>query len=335
MRRVVTLLLVLGAVLAVPAAAAATLVYTTQPSRTPPILWSADNDGSGAIALGTNYSGAQVSPDGSSVLAVRQSRRGANQLYLLPAAGGQPTLLLPSVQSRLYAWSPDSRLVAAVTAKRLLLVDIASGGVSDLAFGVFTGRSLSFSPAGDQVAFAQAVSPALNSPSDVYTVPVAGGAPTQLTFDGESTNPVWGPTQIAYSRGPRRRTDFPELNLWLMNPDGGNQRQLTFLGVRPLVTGLNPVAWSAGGGQLLANYGGQDTSQAFAVDPLTGDARDLGASPFDGTAPFALSRDGTQVLAQTGAVEGPGAGQATVTIPFAGGPPTVLVPNGLNPDWNA
>jgi hypothetical protein len=84
-----------------------------------------------------------------------------------------------------------------------------------------------------------------------------------------------------------------------------------------------------------ANYGGQDTSQAFAVDPLTGDARDLGATPFDGTAPFALSHDGTTVLAQTGGVEGPGRGQATVTIPFAGGPPTVLVPNGLNPDWNA
>ena len=61
---------------------------------------------------------------------------------------------------------------------------------------------------------------ALNAASDVYTVPVAGGPPTQLTFDGQSTNPVCGPTQIAYSNGPRRRTDFPQLNLWLMNPDG-------------------------------------------------------------------------------------------------------------------
>jgi Tol biopolymer transport system component len=335
MRRVLVPLLVLAAALALPASAAATLVYTTQPSRKPPILWSAENDGSGAISLGRNYSGPQVSPDGTSILAIRQSRRGANQLFLLPAAGGGATLLLPSVQSGLYAWSPNSQLVAAVTGKRLVLIDIASGGVSDLASGVLTGTNVSFSPAGDQVAFALAASPALNAASDVYTVPVAGGPPTQLTFDGQSTNPVWGPTQIAYSKGPRRRTDFPQLNLWLMDPDGANQRQLTFLGVRPLVTGLNPVQWSATGLQLLANYGGQDTSQAFAVDPLTGDARDLGVRGFDGTAPFAISRDGASVLAQTGGLEGPGAGQATVTIPFAGGPPTVLVPNGLSPDWNA
>ena len=334
-RALVPLLLVVAAALALPANAAATLVYTTQPSRKPPVLWSAFNDGSGAIQLGSNYSGAKLSPDGTSVLAVRQSRKGANQLFLLPTAGGGATLLLPSVQSGLYAWSPGSQLIAAVTGKRLVLIDVATAGVSDLAAGVVTGDSVSFSPAGDQVAFALAASAALNAASDVYTVPVAGGPPTQLTFDGQSTNPVWGPTQIAYSNGPRRRTDYPQLNLWLMNPDGSGQHQLTFLGVRPLVTGLNPVEWSATGLQLLADYGGQDTSQAFAVDPLTGDARDLGATPFDGTAPFALSHDGTTVLAQTGGVEGPGRGQATVTIPFAGGPPTVLVPNALNPDWNA
>ena len=236
-RALVLLVLAVAAALSLPASAAATLVYTTQPSRTPPVLWSAFNDGSGAIRLGSNYSGAKLSPDGTSVLAVRQSRKGANQLFLLPTAGGGATLLLPSVQSGLYAWSPSSQLIAAVTGKRLVLIDVATDGVSDLAAGV--------------------------------------------------------------------------------------------------VTGLIPVEWSATGLQLLANYGGQDTSQAFAVDPLTGDAHDLGATPFDGTAPFALSHDGTTVLAQTGGVEGPGRGQATVTIPFAGGPPAVLVPNGLNPDWNA
>ena len=137
-------------------------------------------------------------------------------------------------------------------------------------------------------------------------MPVAGAAPTQLTFDGQSTNPVSGPTQIAYSNGPRRRTDFPQLNLWLTNPDGSGQHQLTFLGVRPLVTGLNTVEWSATGLQLLANYGGQDTSQAFAVDPLTGDAHDLGATPFDGTAPFALSHDGTTCWPRPAASRGRG-----------------------------
>jgi hypothetical protein len=60
------------------------------------VLWSAFNDGSGAIQLGSNSSGAKLSPDGTSVLAVRQSRKGANQLLLLPTAGGGATLLLPA-----------------------------------------------------------------------------------------------------------------------------------------------------------------------------------------------------------------------------------------------
>jgi hypothetical protein len=105
--------------------------------------------------------------------------------------------------------------------------------------------------------------------------------------------------------------------------------------VPKLLSGLNPVEWSASGQQLLANFNGQDTSQAFAVDPNTGAASDLGAKPFDGTFGAALSRDGTTVLAQTGGLEGPSPGQAVVSIPFTGGAPTVLVRRGILPDWNA
>jgi Tol biopolymer transport system component len=334
-RRALAPLVVLLAVLALPAGAAATLVYNTQPARRPPVLWAADNGGGNPVRLGSNYSGPDLSPDGQWVLALRQSTRGANQLYLLPTAGGGATRLLGSVQANLYAWSPTSQQIVAVTGRRLVIIDLASGAATDLATGIFAGNSVSFSPFGDQVTFALATSTGLNAATDVYALPVAGGTPTQLTFDGTSTNPVWGPSSIAYSRGPRRRNDYPQLNLWLMNPDGSDQRQLTFVGVRSLVTGLNPVEWSASGQQLLANYGGQDTSQAFAVDPLSGSALDLGARPFDGTSPAAISRDGTTVLAQTGGMEGPGPGQNVVTIPFTGGPPTVLVPNALTPDWNA
>ena len=59
-RALVPLVLAVAAALALPASAAATLVYTTQPSRKPPVLWSAFNDGSGAIRLGSNYSGREA-----------------------------------------------------------------------------------------------------------------------------------------------------------------------------------------------------------------------------------------------------------------------------------
>ena len=182
-RALVPLLVVVAAALALPATAAATLVYTTQPSRKPPVLWSAFNDGSGAIRLGSNYSGAKLSPDGSSVLAVRQSRKGANQLFLLPTAGGGATLLLPSVQSGLYAWSPSSQLIAAVTGKRRVLIDVATGGVSDLAAGVVTGLSVSFRAGPDR----RVEGPGRGQAT--VTIPFAGGPPTVLVPNG--LNPDW------------------------------------------------------------------------------------------------------------------------------------------------
>jgi Tol biopolymer transport system component len=336
MRRVpAALLLCVGALLVAPAVASATLVYSTYSARAQPSLWSANNDGTGAIRIGSGYYQPIVSPDGTQVAAFRQTRSGSNRLYVMPTTGGPATQLIASAGSATVAWSPDSTTLAAVTGRRLVAITLADGAVTTLATGFFNGSALSFSPGGDAIAYSAAVSSRVNAKSDVYTVPLAGGGPTRLTFDGLSLNPVWGPAQIAYSKGPQRRQDYPRLQIWLMNPDGSDQRQLTSVRVGRLVSGLSPMEWSASGAQLLADYTGEDTSQAFAVDPLTGVARDLGASPFDGTVPAAISRDGTTVLAQTGGQEGPSPDQNVVTIPFDGGPPTVLVPRGLTPDWNA
>jgi Tol biopolymer transport system component len=335
MPRVLVVLIASAALLAAPAAASATLVFGKQPSRGQPSIWAANDDGSGAVKLATGYYQPSISPDGTTVAALRQTRSGANRLYVLPAAGGAPRRLLGNAGFATVAWSPDSSTIAAETGRRLMIVNVATGAVAALATGVFSGSPPSFSPAGNLIAYSSAVSSRVNAATDVYTVPVAGGAPTRLTTDGQSSSPVWGPTQIAYSRGPFRRNDAPRLNIWLMNPDGSGQQRLTHVRVPTLLSGLSPVQWSANGGQLLANFNGQDTSQAYAVNPATGAAEDLGAKPFDGTSAGAISRDGTTVLAQTGGLEGPDPNQAVVTIPFTGGAPTVLVRRGITPDWNA
>jgi Tol biopolymer transport system component len=334
MRRFLLPLLVLVALLTLPATASATLVFGKQSSRGPSSIWVANNDGSSPVSLATNYYSPTISPDGMTVAAFRQTRSGNNLLYVLPAAGGPATRLLANVGFGTLTWSPDSSTIAAVTGRRLVTIAVASGAVTTLATGNFNAPA-SFSPAGTEIAYSSARSMNLNAATNVFTIPTAGGAPTQLTSDGLSNNPVWGPTQIAYSSGPRRHALPPKLQIWLMNPDGSNQRQLTNVRVGQLVQGLGPVEWSASGQQLLASYNGQDTSQAFAVDPLTGAARDLGVRPFDGTSAGAISRDGTTVLAQTGGLEGPDPNQAVVTIPFTGGPPSVLVPRGIMPAWNA
>jgi Tol biopolymer transport system component len=334
-RRALPLLIAVVALLALPGAASATLVYGIQPSRGTASIWVAANAGSGAVKLASNYGEPTISPDGTTVAAFRQTRSGGNRLYVLPAAGGPPRSLLSNAGFATVAWSPNSSTIAAYSGHRLVTANVATGATATLATGSFPGSAPSFSPAGDQVVYAKATSSRFNAPSDIYTVPSAGGAPTRLTTDGFSLNPVWGPTQIAYSRGPRRRQDSPRLNIWLMNPDGSGQHQLTNVRVPSLLSGLAPVQWSAGGLQLLAEFGGQDTDQAYAVDPTTGTASDLGVRKMDGTSPAAISRDGTTVLAQTGGQEGPSRGQNVVSIPFAGGAPTVLVRNAGAPDWNA
>jgi Tol biopolymer transport system component len=335
MRRPFAVLVIAGALLALPSAASATLVYGVQPSRGSASIWVAANDGSGATKLATGYGEPTISPDGTTVAALRQTNSGGNRLYVFPLAGGPPRMLLSNAGFATVAWSPDSSTIAAYSGHRLLIANVATGAAATLATGAFPGNAPSFSPAGNQIVYAQATSSRVNAPSDIYTVPTAGGAPTRLTTDGFSLNPAWGLTAIAYSRGPRRRQDFPRLNIWLMGPDGSNQHQLTNVRVPTLVSGLAPLQWSASGQQLLAEFGGQDTDQAYAVDPATGAATDLGARPMNGTSPAALSHDGTTVLAQTGGQEGPSRGQNVVSIPFTGGPPSVLVRNASTPDWNA
>jgi WD40 repeat protein len=334
-RRPLALLVAVAALLALPGAASATLVYGIQPSRGTASIWVAANDGSGAFRLARGYGEPSISPDGTTVAAFRQTSSGGNRLFVFPAGGGPPRGLLTNAGFATVAWSPDSSTLAAYSGHRLVIANVATGATATLATGVFPGSAPSFSPAGDRIVYAKATSSRLNAASNLFTVPTAGGAPTRLTTDGLSLSPVWGPTQIAYSRGPHRRQGFPRLNIWLMNPDGSGQRQLTNVRVPALLSGLAPVQWSASGQQLLAQFGGQDTDQAYAVDPATGNASDVGVRPMDGTSPAAISRDGTTVLAQTGGQEGPSRGQTVVSIPFAGGAPTTLVPRASTPDWNA
>jgi len=85
------------------------------------------------------------------------------------------------------------------------------------------------SPDGKLVAFTvQSVDLAANKkPVQVWTVPLDGGTPRQITQDGESNQrPRWSPDskRIAYlsDRGGSSQ-------IWMMDPDGGNAKQVTSL----------------------------------------------------------------------------------------------------------
>jgi Tol biopolymer transport system component len=329
----------LAAALAAPAAARATLVYDKGSASAHPSVWIAADDGSSPRRLAAGRL-PRISPDGQTVVYELPSTRATGykpRLMKIPAAGGTPTALLtPAWSFDAFAWSPDSKTIATVTGRevgtrRLVLVEVATGAARTVASGAFFG--VSFAPNGSAIVYGRAPNDRFPFRGEIYTAPVAGGAPTRITHGGRSLYPVWGPTAIAIDRQrkARRRNDGPKQDVYLINPDGSGLRRLTRTNVPFLLTGLQPMAWSADGVHMLAEFGGQDTSYAETVDPATGRATVVGRVA-DGIVGFRLSRDGGTILGATGGYDPPGR-HDVVTIPYAGGPPTVLVKRANDPDW--
>jgi Tol biopolymer transport system component len=315
------------------APAAATLVYEKSPFR--PHVYAAADDGSARVQLAAGEQ-PKISPDGTTVAyQTPYSGNSRPTLRVIPVSGGESRLLLKPVW---FSWvfSPDSRTIAAVTGKevgtkRLVLVDVASGKVRRVSQGQFSG--LTFSPDGASLAYARSLKNNYPPRSDLFVVPVAGGAPVRVTTDHRSVDPIWGAPGIAFVklRKPGRRGDAYKQDIYVLDPATRALRRVTRTKVPFLLSGLDPVSWSADGLRLLAEYGGQDTSFAETVDPATGKVRRVGRSS-DGLVGHDLSADGSMILATTGGYD-PGDAHDVVTIPYAGGRPAVLVGDAFSPDW--
>src|ERR1044071_3241074 len=85
------------------------------------------------------------------------------------------------------------------------------------------------SPDGKWVSFTvESVDVAANrKPQQIWVAPLAGGAPRQITHDGEANQRArWSPDskRIAYISDRSGSSQ-----IWLMDPDGGNPKQVTSL----------------------------------------------------------------------------------------------------------
>jgi hypothetical protein len=315
------------------APAGATIVYEKSPFR--PAVYAAADDGSAQVKLASGEL-PKISPDGT-IVAYETPYRGTTRptLRVIAVTGGTSRLLLKPVWFS-FGFSPDSKTIAAVTGKEvgrksLVLVDVASGSVRKIDSGQFSG--LSFSPDSARLVYARAPRDEYPPHSDLFTVPVAGGAPTALTTNHRSVDPVWGAPGIAFVklRRPTRKGDAYKQDIYLSDALTGAIRRITTTKVPFLLSGLDPVAWSSDGLRLLAEFSGQDTSYAETVDPATGKVRRVGRFS-DGIVGYDLSADGSTILATTGGYD-PGDQHDVVTIPYTGGNPTVLVRNAFSPDW--
>lgn len=338
--------LAVAAFLSVPATAQATLVFTRNPLN--PSVWAAEDDGSGAHRL-VPGSNPRVSPDGRVIALLHQGKgRGAQpELILAPADGSAPASRLATGwrEPSVFAWSPDSKAVAAVLGpelgpRRLVLIDTVTGAQQTIARGFFSG--VSFAPEGGQLVYGRAASESFPPRSDVYRFDVPSGEPirvphpVRLTNDHRSAYPLWGPgNTIVFAKllGRKQRRYGPKNELYLMSSNGGHVRRLTHTKVDPLLQGLYPTQWSASGKQLLTEFEGQDTSYAVTVNPRSGAQRPLTKEREQGFVGTALSADGKLVLGFLGGFE-PGPGHEVVTIPYAGGRQKVLAKNAFEPDWS-
>jgi hypothetical protein len=325
--------------------ASATIAYERNAAGGSPSIWVSENSGASPRMLVGGSGGLQplIAPDGSAVLFQSLPAHGPPALELVATTGGLPVRLAVSAAGSFSTvWSPDSKTIATTLGisperERLVLIDVATRSMRTIASGSFQGAS--FSPDSSQLAYARAPNfKHFPASSDIYTVAVAGGVPKRITANHRSTVPVWGPTKIAFARTFKargRREDAPKSNVWLMNADGSQARQLTRQRAPFLLSGPAPVAWSASGAQLLAQFGGQDTAYGEGVNPLTGAVHRLTAKTSIALQLEAagISRDGSTVLATTGGLE-PSSASAIVTVPFAGGPPTTLIRGGFAPSWN-
>jgi Tol biopolymer transport system component len=336
--------LVLAALLAVPAAAQATLAYVRSPLH--PAAYVAADDGSGARKLDSGES-PHVSHDGNLVAYLHLGTKNAQELKVANLATGETKTLLTTWREPFsLAWSPDSTMVIAqrgpeVGKRKLVLIDVTTGGQEVLAEGFFSGAS--FSPQGGQLVFAKAKSEKFPPRSDVYRVDlIPPGAvsvmpviPNQITSDHRSSYPLWGPQKIVIVKtvDAKKRKYGPKNELYLMNPNGKGVKRLTHTQVDPLLQGLFPTGWSASGNQLLAEFEGQDTSYAVKVNPKTGGQKPVAQAGEQGFVATAISSNGKSVLGYTGGFD-PGLKHDVMSIPYSGGKGKVLARNAFLPDWS-
>jgi Tol biopolymer transport system component len=328
-KRLIAYLIAAAAWLAAfPAAAGAALVYVKGPNSGHPVVWAARDDGTAPRRIATG-SLPVISPDGKWV-AWRDFAN--NAVRLRKVRGRNVRKIAKSLSIGAVAFSPDSKRLGMALRRRLIVYDIAARASATVARGFING--FSFSP--DSASLVYGTSgrdEAFDAPSDLYALELNSDNKMRVTRDRKSLNPLWGPNgEIVFDRQTRREGDAPRYNLFGIHPDGGALRRITALRIPPLLSGLVPLEMSADGGRLLADFTGQDTSVGFAVNPRTGRTRALSKNMETGFMATDLSADGRKVLGQTGGAD-PANRHNVVTVPYAGGKPTVLVRRAAYPDW--
>lgn len=217
-----------------------------------------------------------VSPGGDAVAFV-SNRGGAQDIWVVSVDGSEVRQVTrtPDAESA-PAWTADGRLVFSRWANDTSRVFAASSRDTVVRLvGIATGRSPLISRDGRRLLFSHGAFPALH----IVEARLDGSGAKALTRSPSMQfNAVWSPDErlIAFARADSTR----QLQVWVMNADGSNERQLTrFL---PEEGSPQWPAWSPDGTRLAIQAGKYDrqqpnesTAHIWIIDVATGAATKL------------------------------------------------------------
>ncbi len=216
-----------------PAIHGDTIVFTAEGD-----LWKASAAGGVAQRL-TSHPGneehATISPDGLTV-AFSAQYEGPTEVYTMPLAGGLPKrVTFTDNATEPVGWTADGKLLFSthrgwsLPNQELGLLDTASGSIETLPLaqacsGVFdsTGHSLYFTRTPFNTLSLKRYKGGTVENLWKYTRGEAEAKPLLAEYEGVSRWPLWWSNRV-YFATDRDGT----MNLWSMNPDGGDLQQLT------------------------------------------------------------------------------------------------------------
>jgi Tol biopolymer transport system component len=234
------------------------------------------------------------------------SRPGYSAIYTVPASGGQASQVTPPNVWSNPKWSPDGERIffnntdghiSSVPAEGGKIMDVPmSSNAKILEPGV--GGENAIAPDGRTIVFA-GVKDGLPG-IQLWTIPVAGGEPTQLTSDLseaiENRFPCWSSDGkwIAFVRGERLKDDmqyYSNVNIYKMPAEGGEPT--------PLTTALDKVGFRdialSPNGNSVAYFSGEDNMTIKVKSLETGESRIAGKAERHGWNSLSWSPDGKKI----------------------------------------
>ena len=197
-----------------------------------------------------------ISPDGRWVALSHHRGRGS-EIFLMPAAGGEPVLVSPEAPSWWHGWSPDGRLLAYVAARGgsrvidVYTIPVEGGAETRLTFGEGHCDGPDFSADGSRIYY-NCDRPDPDGAHAQIWVMGADGAGQRKLFADDFVN--WFPhpspcgrhlLYLAYPPGTLGHPADLAVSLCLCDPEGGDRRRVQeFVGGQGTI---NVPSWAPDG----------------------------------------------------------------------------------------